>query len=269
MVDSHCHLNFQKFEADVAEVVERAVKAGVTTIVNVGTSIDSSQKVIELAEQFDSCWAVVGVHPHHADKVEIESERWIETIEQLAKHSKVIAIGETGMDYFSYQSNGIVDPKIQEKVFREQIELSIHLKLPLQIHNRHAGSDVVKILKDYKAELQAPAGVFHCFAGDRQLLLDVLNLGFYIGFDGNITYPGLAPGENTALTDILSETPLNRILIETDSPYLTPIPLRGQRNEPKNAIIVGAFLANQKGVSEAEMEKITTENFFSVFSRAK
>jgi TatD DNase family protein len=247
---------------DVDQVVARAQEAGVTTIVNVGTSIESSQQAIELAEKFESCLAIVGIHPHHADKV---SGEWIQEIERMCDHPKVMGIGEIGLDFFSYKSNGIVDPKIQKEVFRTQIELSIEKKLPLQIHNRHAGKEVLEILSEYADQLHDPPGVFHCFAGDMEVYKGVLELGFAIGIDGNSTYPGLAPGETLALPEIVKNTPLARLLIETDSPYLTPIPLRGTRNEPKNAIIVGAFVAQLKNVSETKLDQVTTQNFKRIF----
>lgn len=263
MIDSHCHLSFHKFETDADEVIVRAKAAGVTAMINVGTQISSSKEAISLAEKYDGVYASVGVHPHHADKPE---ENWLTELEKLAGHPKVVAIGECGMDFFSYKSNGIVDPQLQEKLFRKQIELSISKNLPLQIHNRHAGSDVIRILSDYKNELLELPGVFHCFAGDRTILDQALSLGFFIGFDGNITYPGLAPGETVSLSELALHTPFERILIETDSPYLTPIPHRGQRNEPKNAIIIAEFIAELKKIPSVELEQIVTQNFSKLFN---
>lgn len=285
MVDSHCHLSFHKFESDVDEVIARAKEAGVTAMINVGTQISSSKDALALAEKHDGVYVSVGVHPHHADKIskghsersegsyiqdssaspQNDSVDWLDELEQFSHHPKVVAIGECGMDFFSYQSNAIVNPELQEDIFRKQIELSISRKLPLQIHNRHAGKDVMRILADYKQELSQNPGVFHCFAGDLDILNGVLGMGFFIGFDGNVTYPGLAPGETISLQDIARNTPIDRMLIETDSPYLTPIPFRGQRNEPKNAIIVGEFIADIKKISPAEMEKIITLNFTKLF----
>ena len=263
MIDAHCHLNFHAFEDDVEDVIKSAQKAGVTTIVNAGTQISSSQWAVDLAEKYEGLLAIVGVHPHHADKVE---KNLLEELSKLADNPKVIGIGEIGLDYYSYKSNGIVDPKIQEKIFREQIELAIEKNLPLQIHNRHAGSDVIKILKDYKNQLQNPPGMFHCFAGDFTVLQDALDLGFYLGFDGNSTYKGLAPGETVTLPDLIKATPVDRILTETDSPYLTPIPLRGTRNVPENVIIVTRFIADLKDCELKAFEKIIHTNFTTCFS---
>ncbi len=270
MVDVHCHLNLHAFDADVEEVAKRAFEAGVRSIVNTGTSIPSSRRAVDLSHKYNNMFSIVGVHPHHADKADREFEGelqsdWLEKLSEIAKDEKVIGIGEIGMDYFRYKSNGIVDEKIQEETFRKQIELAIELKLPLQIHNRHAGEDTIRILKDYKEKFQNPPGMFHCFAGTVDVLQDALDLGFYIGFDGNVTYKGLAPGETVALPDLAKKTPIDRILCETDSPFLSPIPLRGTRNEPKNVIIVGEFLANLLGLDFSEFSARTDSNFEELF----
>jgi len=266
MIDAHCHLNFHSFEKDYDQAIKRAFDVGVSKIINVGTKIDSSQKAIELSEKYDSpageLYAIVGIHPHHADKLE---QDWDIKLEKMAIEPKVIAIGETGIDYFRYKSNKIVDPKLQKDVFVKQIEISLKLKLPLQIHNRHAGKDILEILSFYKSDLLDPPGMFHCMSGNIDFLKMVLDLGFYIGFDGNITYEGLAPGEDTLLTDLVKKTPLDRILTETDSPFLTPQPYRGRRNEPSYVIIVGQFLAKIKGISFKEIENKTTENARRLF----
>jgi TatD DNase family protein len=272
MIDAHCHLNFHSFEKDYDKVIKRAFEAGVTKIVNVGTKIDSSQLAVELAQKYNSpnppdgggeLYAIVGVHPHHADKPE---ENWLEKLEKLAKKPKVVGIGEIGMDYFSYKSNDIVDPKLQKEVFIKQIELAHKLKLPLQIHNRQAGKDIVDILLNHKSLLLNPPGMFHCFAGNMDLLKKVLDLGFYVGFDGNITYNGLAPGEDTDLKDLARYVPTDRIIVETDSPFLAPIPKRGSRNMPEYVIITAEFIAKLKGLSFQDLEDKTTENVIKLFS---
>lgn len=262
MIDAHCHLNFYKFENDVDEVIEDSLSVGITSIVNVGTSLESSEHAIMLAQHHPELYAVVGIHPHHADKIE---HGWVEQLERMTAYPKVIAIGEIGMDYYSYQSNGIVDPKIQKKVFVEQIKLAYRMDLPLQIHNRLAGEDVIKILKAHKKYLRDIPGMFHCFAGSMEVLESALGLGFYIGFDGNITYPKRAPGETTYLTDLAKATPFDRLLIETDSPYLAPIPLRGTRNVPKNGIITAQFIAKILNVEYAMLESQVDKNFSTVF----
>lgn len=279
MIDVHCHLNFKSFIDDFDSVIKQAKQDGVDTIINVGTQISSSQRAVELANQYENLYAIVGVHPHHADKVtrfashpeprtsgEGSPEDWITELELLTKQPKVVAIGECGMDFYSYQSNGIVDPEIQKDVFVKQIELAGKVGLPLQIHNRHAGKEILTVLNEHKNLLhQTPPGMFHCFAGNMEILHEALDLGFYIGFDGNITYKGLAPGEDTKLSDLAKETPLDRIVIETDSPYLTPEPHRGSRNIPSYAIIVAECIASIKGVSAEEIRGQTTENARTLF----
>lgn len=262
MVDAHCHLNFHVFEKDYDEVIKRALQKGVSKIINVGTSIESSISAVKLSQKYDNLYAIVGIHPHHADKV---SDDYIKELRKLAKNKKVLAIGEIGLDYYSYKSNGIVKPKIQKQVFEAQIKLANELKLPLQIHNRWAGVDVIKILEKNKHLLQKNPGMFHCFAGSLEVLENALKLGFYIGFDGNITYKGIAKGENVTLSTLCENTPLNRIIVETDSPFLTPEPFRGGRNEPSYAIIVGEFIAKIKGTSFEEIDKITTLNTHKIF----
>jgi TatD DNase family protein len=262
MIDSHCHLNFHAFDQDYDEVIKRAKEAGVEIIINTGTSLESSQKAVELAQQYEDLYAIVGIHPHHSDKV---AKGWDKEIDRLAKMPKVVAIGEVGMDFFSYKSNGIADPKKQAEVFRRQIEISIENKLPLQIHGRHAGKEILKILKNYEDDLLRIPGMFHCFAGNFDYLEKVLAMGFYCGFDGNITYKGLAPGEDTALPDLVKKTPLERLIVETDAPFLTPVPHRGSRNEPGYVIIVGNSIAEIKNISFAAVEKATTENCKTVF----
>lgn len=263
MIDVHCHLNFYAFDKDYDGVIRKAFKDGVIKIINVGTKIDSSKKAIGLAKSYDNLYAIVGVHPHHADKLD---ENWIDELEKLAKNKKVVAIGETGLDYYSYKSNDIVSPKLQKEVFAKQIELSIKLKLPLQIHNRLAGRDVVEILEDYKNELLNPPGMFHCFSGGIEHLEKVLNLGFYVGFDGNITYKGAPYGEEVELSDLVKYAPIDRIVTETDAPFLTPEPHRGERNLPSYVIIVGKFIAKIKGLSEDNIWQETIQNANLLFN---
>lgn len=264
MIDVHCHLQFEAFEADYEEVMQRAFSAGVTKIINTGTKVSSSQKAVEFAEKYEQLFAIVGVHPHHADKLE---SGWLKELEKLTMHPKVLGIGEIGMDYYSYKSNGIVDPKKQKEVFEAQIELAHRAELPLQIHNRHAGKDIIEILKHHKNLLGNPPGMFHCFAGDRQVHKDALDLGFSLGFDGNSLYKGLAPGETIELRELIAATPLDRIVIETDSPYLTPPPHRGTRNEPAYVMLTAAFIAEVKKIPlEALVEQID-KNVYTIFKK--
>lgn len=271
MVDVHCHLNLHKFDEDYDEVIKDAFKNGVATIINTGTSIPSSRKAVEIAEKYEDIYAIVGIHPHHADKTDIEFEGelhddWLSELESLARKPKVIGIGEIGMDYFSYKSNGIVEKKLQEDAFRKQIELSVKLGLPLQIHNRLAWDDTLNILLDYKKELREVPGMFHCYSGSIDFTRKVLEAGFYLGFDGNITYKGLPPREDTALIELVKYAPIDRILTETDSPFLTPEPLRGTRNTPSNIPLIVEFIAKAKGISYNKLELQIEDNLKKVFS---
>jgi TatD DNase family protein len=290
MIDVHCHLQFKAFENDYDAVIKDAFDEGVTTIINTGTQLSSSRKAVEFAGKYDNMYAIIGVHPHHADKIQqhpevvettegkgdvkneppqINPDYWLQELEKLTSHPKVLAIGEIGMDYFSYKSNGIVEPKLQREVFQAQIELAHKAKLPLQIHNRQAGEDVIAVLKQSKHLLLPNPGMFHCFAGSVEVLKEALKLGFSIGFDGNITYKGLAPGETAALPDLAKLTPLDRIVIETDAPYLTPVPHRGKRNESKYIILTARFIASLKNISFEELVEQTDKNVYTMFSKLK
>ena len=259
MIDSHCHLNFPQYEKTLDEVIERAFDKGVEKIINVGTNIEESKKVVELAGKYENLYAIVGVHPHDAENL---PKDWLDKLKDLAKMPKVLGIGEIGLDYFSH---GDIDRKLQGEVFAKQIELSIELNLPIQIHSRKASNDVVGILKNYKNRFLTPPGMLHCMAGDLDYLKNILDMGFYVGFDGNITYKGLAPGENTELSKLIAYTPLDRIICETDSPFLTPVPHRGSTNEPSYVIIVAENIAKLKGSSFNEVEKISTLNNQKLF----
>lgn len=265
MIDVHCHLNFKSFANDYDEVIKQAEKDNVKIIINTGTSIESSKRATELASQYPNLYAIVGIHPHHADKVK---SGWDKELEEIAKSPKVVAIGEIGMDYYSYASNGIVEPSLQKEVFFRQIEIANRLKLPLQIHNRQAGNDILEILINHKSLIlnQRPPGMFHCMSGNVHFLKKVLDLGFYVGFDGNITYDGIAKGEDTPLSELVKNTPLERIVTETDSPYLTPVPHRGSRNLPSYVIIVAEEIAKIKGIPVGEVAATTSRNANKIFN---
>ena len=258
MIDVHCHLNFPEFQKDLEEVIERAKAKGVKKIINVGTSINSSKEAIKLSNAYEDFYAIVGVHPSETGKL---NSSWMSELEQLAKARKVVGIGEIGLDYFYKPA----DEKAQIEIFTKQIELSIKLKLPLQIHSRQAARDIIDILKGYRHDLGEIPGMFHCMSGNLDYLRSALDLGFYVGFDGNITYRGFAPGENTLLEDLIRYTPINRILLETDSPFLAPIPYRGGRNEPSYVILIGEFISKIKQTPFEEIEKITTNNTNKIF----
>ena len=264
MIDVHCHLNFHAFRKDADEIIKKATDAGVKIIINTGTSIESSISAVEFAEKYENLYAIVGIHPHHADKLK---QGWGKELEEIAQSKKVVAVGEIGLDYYSYKSNGIVDPAIQKGVFIKQLEIANKLKLPLQIHNRQAGSDILEILNSQWSIVNChPPGMFHCMSGNLEFLKQVLELGFYVGFDGNITYNGIANGEDTPLSELVKNTPIDRIVTETDAPFLTPMPYRGSRNIPSHVIIVAEEIAKIKGLSQAEVETATTRNAKALFN---
>ena len=263
MVDVHCHLNFHAFRKDFDEVIKKAHEDGVGKIINVGTSVESSKSAVELAETYPNLYAIVGIHPHHADKL---SNGWDKEIEEIAKSSKkIVAIGEIGLDYYSYKSNSVVEPLLQKQVFERQIQIANKLDLPLQIHNRQAGDDILEILNKHKNLLKNPPGMFHCMSGNIEFLKKVLQAGFYVGFDGNITYEGIAKGEDTPLPELVKNTPIERIVTETDAPFLAPLPHRGSRNLPSYVIIVAETIAKIKGISNAQVKVVTNQNTERIF----
>lgn len=225
MIDTHCHLNFKAFNKDRHQVIERAIKTGVEKIIIPGAKIDSSKKGVEIAQQYESCYAAVGIHPHHSNQID-ESQ---EELNSLVKQAKVVAVGEIGLDYHRYHNYPPISSsvkKAQRELFLLQLELAKKMHLPVIIHCREAYEDLLTILEMSAAKGQF-RGVFHCFEGTEKQLTEVLDLGFYAGFDGNITYE-----ENSLLRKLVKLTPLDRLLLETDAPFLTPLPFRGQRNEP-------------------------------------
>jgi len=265
MIDVHSHMQFNAFKNDFDQVIKKAFENGVEIIINSSTSLESSNNAVELAEKYENLFAIIGIHPHDADKVEVG---WDKELIRIAKSSKkVVGIGEIGLDYYSHSSNGVVDPLIQKKVFIRQIEIANELNLPLQIHNRQAGNDILEIINDKLSIIKMdPPGMFHCMSGNIEFLKKVLDLGFFIGFDGNITYEGLAKGEDTLLPDLVKNTPIEKLVVETDAPLLAPIPYRGSRNEPAHVIIVGENIAKIKNLDKEKVEKITTENAKKIFN---
>ncbi len=306
MIDTHCHLNFKAFENDYDTVIKDAKEAGIDAIINVGTQISSSKLAVDLANKYENLYAIIGIHPHHADKLNViarsativgeeaipaspagrstnngiaaaisrprnDNNNWLKELEKLAAHPRVVGIGECGLDYFAYKSNGIVDPTLQKKVFIEHLGLAHKLKLPLQIHSRdeNARKDVLGMLEVYKDLLLPIPGMFHCMAGSLESLKSALQMGFYVGFDGNITYKGIPKGEPESLVELVKYTPIDRIVIETDSPYLTPVPYRRQRNEPKYAIITGEYIAKIKKVPFEQIVEQTDKNAYTIFSKLR
>lgn len=251
LFDTHVHLNAEQFQEDLEEVIERAQSTGVNRMVVVGFDRPTILKALELAETYDFIYASVGWHPVDAIDMKEEDLIWLE---ELASHPKVVALGEMGLDYYWDKS-----PKeIQKEVFRKQIRLAKKVKLPIIIHNRDATSDIVDILKEEKAE--EVGGIMHCYSGSVEIAKECTKMNFYISLGGPVTFKNAKQPKKVAI-----EIPLDRLLIETDCPYLTPHPYRGKRNEPSYVKLVAEQIAELKGVSFEEVSRITTENANKIF----
>jgi TatD DNase family protein len=256
LVDHHCHLDFPDFAPELDQVVARAHEAGVGTLVTISTRIRKFDEVKAVAERFDDVYCSVGTHPHNAHE---ELDIPLEEIITLSKHPKVVAIGEAGLDYHYKHST----PAAQAEGFRRHIAAARETGLPLEIHTRDADDDTIAILEDEHAKGAFPA-VLHCFTGGRKLAMRALELGLYVSFSGVITFKSAE-----ALHEIARDVPFDRVLVETDAPFLAPIPFRGKRNEPAYVVRTAAALASIKGVSNDEIARTTTENFFRLYSKAK
>lgn len=256
LVDHHCHLDFPEFAPELDQVVARAREAGVGTMVTISTRIRQFDKVRAVAERFDDVYCSVGTHPHNAhEELDIPLEKLIE----LTAHPKVVAVGEAGLDYYYKHST----PEAQAEGFRRHIAAARETGLPLEIHTRDADADTIAILEDEHAKGAFPA-VLHCFTGGRELAMRAIELGLYVSFSGVITFK-----KNDALRDIARDVPLDRLLVETDAPFLAPDPFRGKRNEPSYVVRTAATLAAVKGISNAELADATTDNFFRLYQKAK
>jgi TatD DNase family protein len=256
LVDSHCHLDYLERDGDIQPVVERALAAGVGTLVTICTKLSEFDRVHAIAERFPRVYCSVGVHPHEAGK---EGQRTADRLIELAGRDKVVGIGETGLDYYYEHS-----PRdAQQESFRAHIAASRATGLPLIVHARDADDDTVAVLRDEYARGAFP-GVIHCFTAGPALAQAALEIGFYISLAGIVTFKTAE-----ALRDTVREVPLDRLLVETDSPYLAPVPKRGKANEPANVVYTAAALAELRGLPEAEFADRTTENFFRLFGRAE
>ncbi len=254
LVDSHCHLDFPEFAPELDAVVERARAAGVGTMLTIGTSLERFPGVRAVAERFPDVWCSVGVHPHEAEK---EGQNAPDRLIALAAHPKVVGIGETGLDYYYEHS-----PRQQQRQsFRAHIAAARATGLPLIVHTRDADEETAAILKDEQGEGAFP-GLIHCFSSSRLVADIALELGMYISLSGIVTFKAAEE-----LRQIVRDIPLDRLLVETDAPYLAPVPKRGKRNEPAFVAHTAARVAELKGVGMAELMNITTENFFRLFSK--
>ena len=254
LVDSHCHLDFPDFAAELDAVVARARAAGIGRMVTISTRVRRHAQVLAIAEKFPDVFCSVGTHPHHAhEELDIGAAELI----AIAQHPKVVAIGEAGLDYHYDNSPRAA----QEQGFRQHIAAARATGLPLVIHAREADADMARILKEESGKGTFPA-VLHCFTGGRDLAFAAIELGHYVSFTGILTFKN-----SQGLRDIAAALPATRVLVETDAPYLAPLPHRGKRNEPAYVVETAKMLAETRGVSPDEIARATTENFFRLFSK--
>jgi TatD DNase family protein len=245
MIDSHCHIDFKEFAGKTDEIVGNALEAGVHTLINIGANLQTSINSVALSKKYDCIYATVGVHPHDAkiynDEIEVK-------LLELMVNKKVVAVGEIGLDFY----RDLSPRNIQRKIFRRQLEIAVDRKLPVVIHTRDSFQETLKIVKEYQSRLTG--GVFHCFPGTVKDAYTVVDMGFYISVGGVITFP------KAKMAEVAGEAPLESILLETDSPYLTPEPFRGKTNQPAYVRYVRDKVAELRGISKDEVEKITDRN---------
>ncbi|MBJ6723859.1 TatD family hydrolase [Geomesophilobacter sediminis] len=257
LIDSHAHIYGEDYAADFPEMLERAQEAGLTNIVVVGADLESSREACKVAAAFDHIYCAVGIHPHEADLV---TEEMYQEIRELALNNpKVVAIGEIGLDFYRDRSSR----PAQEELFRRFIRMSRELSLPIIIHDRDAHDRVMAIVREEKAG--EFGGVFHCFSGDLAMAQECIELGFYISIPGTVTYPS-----NEALREVVRGVKIEHLLVETDCPYLTPVPHRGKRNEPSFVRYAAERVAEVKGLSPEDVGRITsmnTRNLFGIETR--
>ena len=267
-IDSHCHIDGPEYDSDREDVITRARAAGVTKMLNVGTGDPQSgafERAVALAQEHDQIYAAIGVHPHDAKLFDEAAEARLMNL--VSKSRKVIAWGEIGLDYHYNHS-----PRdVQCEVFGRQLQIARDLKLPVVIHSREANNETIEILRQefgstggapmaQAPDARATRGVLHCFGGDLQMARAAIELGFFISFAGNLTFK-----KAQDLREIARALPLDRLLVETDCPYLTPVPFRGRRNEPARVVETARCLAELKGLSADEIGRTTSENFARLF----
>lgn len=253
-VDSHCHLDkldYQDLHRGIDDVIEKARQANVHQLLSVGVTLDSFPAMLEMIMPFDNVHASCGVHP-----LDVNSEFDLARFQQFAQHPKVVAIGETGLDYHYEPETA----PLQRLRFTQQIETAVALNKPLIIHTRNARQDTLDLLREGGAE--RCGGVIHCFTEDLPFAQAAMDLGFYISISGIVTFR-----QATELKDVVKQLPLERLLIETDSPYLAPVPHRGKQNQPAYVVEVAAYIAQLKGVSLGEVAEKTTQNYQNLFLR--
>ena len=256
LIDSHCHLDFPELASDESGVLARARTAGVAGMLTIGTRLDRFEGVRAIAERHANIWCSVGVHPHEAKE---EGQRTPDRLVEATHHPKVIGIGETGLDFYYEHS-----PRAEQaESFRAHIAAARHTGLPLIVHTRDADGETGDILEDEFAK-GAYGGLIHCFSSGRRVAERALALGLYVSISGIVTFKAA-----NELRDIVRDIPLDRLLVETDAPYLAPVPRRGKTNEPAFVAHTAAKVAELKGISPAELAAATTDNFFRLFDKAE
>lgn len=256
IVDSHCHLDYPGLAEREAEVIANARAAGLVALLSIGTRRSSWAKTVALAERWPEVWAAVGIHPHHAGEEMLEDPG---PLIEAARHPKVVAIGEVGLDFYYDRAPRAA----QERSFRLHIEACRQTGLPLVVHTREADDATIAVLEE-ECRKGPVRGVIHCFSSSRRLAQAALALGFHLGIGGIVTFK-----RSQELRTIVKEVPLERCLLETDAPYLAPEPHRGKTNEPGFVVHTAKVLAEVKGVTLAEVERVTTEAFFGLFEKAQ
>ena len=259
LFDSHCHLDDERFEEDREEIIEKIKESGVTKLVSAGYSIEGSRKGVELSKKYEFIYTTCGLSPNDIPQTEEELWKDIEKIKKIVeenlKYKKIVAIGEIGLDYYWEKDNE--KRKLQKEAFVKQIELANDFNLPIVIHTRDAVMDTIEILKKNNVNKK---GVFHCCPLNRELVKEALKLDFYISFAGPVTFKN-----SKNANEIIQMVPNDKILIETDSPYLSPEPLRGKRNDPRNVKYIAQKIADVKGLSINEVAEITNQNAKRIF----
>ncbi len=254
MIDSHCHLDFPDYQTDFSEVLSRTQQT-LEFVVNVGTDLRSSNYAVKLAQEYDFIYSSVGIHPHDASLV---TDQILDKLSILTKQKKVVAVGECGLDYARLKpGQETAEKQIQMKVFQAQIAIARQAGLALIVHCRDAYNDLLQVLQAYQ-DIRA---VIHCFLGDTHTVKSLLNMGFYISFTGIITFKN----SSSDLLEVVKLVPLERLLIETDSPFLAPVPYRGKRNEPIYVMEVAKKIADLKGISLEQVDKATSYNARQLF----
>jgi len=255
LIDSHCHLDFPDFGDELDEVVARAGRAGISHMVTISTHLSRFGRVLAVAERFENVFCSVGIHPHEAGT---EAEVAADELVRLAQHPKVVGIGETGLDFYYEHS-----PRdVQERQFRTHIAAARETGLPLIVHTRDADTDTIRILEEEHGKGAFP-GLIHCFSASRELAERMIAIGLYISFSGIVTFK-----KAEDLREVAKILPAERILVETDSPYLAPVPRRGKRNEPAFTAFTAAMIAEIRDVPAAEIARTTTANFKRLFAKA-